>query len=427
MLVESGTNMNRLFRYGTLALAGIPILGMRTMVFVIASWFVIAIAMLLLREAKQAWNWKETLILSCPFLLMLMDSARASDWISAWKLAETSAALLIFPLGFAVIDRSATQPVRNGMMEVFSWSALALGIGANSSMLMNAEVWTSATGTAFAFSHFYRETFASVTGVHAPYAAYWIFTAALFQVHRSLQGEQITKWRMVFALVLVVFGSVIGSRMPIIAFGIALAAMLLFRFNTRKALLWTFCTVVALTLLIMALPSSRARTVEAFNTLFSKTGAEGINSVSVRSPILDCSLQLLEEHWTIGMGQPAVQPALDECYQAKGQPVLADGSYSTHNQPLHWWISFGILGLAAFALLFGYSLFTAFHQRDAIHFSFVLFILICCFTENVLARQWGMVLFACFNSLFLAAPIPRSVKVDVTAYFSETGAPRSTQ
>ena len=37
MLVESGTNMNRLFRYGTLALAGIPILGMRTMVFVIAS------------------------------------------------------------------------------------------------------------------------------------------------------------------------------------------------------------------------------------------------------------------------------------------------------------------------------------------------------------------------------------------------------
>ena len=71
--------------------------------------------------------------------------------------------------------------------------------------------------------------------------------------------------------------------------------------------------------------------------------------------------------------------------------------------------------------------FTAFHQRDAIHFSFVLFILICCFTENVLARQWGMVLFACFNSLFLAAPIPRSVKVDVTAYFSETGVPRSTQ
>jgi len=424
MQFDTGTIMNRLFRYTTIALAAIPILGMRPMVFVIVIWFVIAVVMLVLWEGKPTWNWKEILILSCPFLLMLLDSARAPQWLTAWKLVETSAALLIFPIGYIAIDRSAPRSLRNVMTELFSWSALALAIWANGAMLINSEAWPTG-GSSIGFSHFYREAFASVTSVHAPYAAYWIFSAALFQVNRSFQNEHITKWRMVFALVLVVFGSMIGSRMPIIAFGIALATLLLFRFNTRKALLWTSSTAITLAVLVMVLPGIRDRTMEAFNTLSSKTGAEGINSVNVRSPILDCSLQLLEDHWIIGMGQPAVQHALDECYQAKGHPVLADGSYSTHNQPLHWWISFGLLGLLAFALLFGYSLYVAFHRRDGIHFAFVLFILLCCLTENVLARQWGVVLFACFNSLFFAARI--NDNEDVPFYLSGAGMLRNTQ
>ena len=395
--------LQRAWWFATIALAAMPILGMRPMVFVITIWFLVTIAMVLMRERKPTWNWTEVLLLASPFLLMLLDGARALHWSTAWKLAETSAALVLFPIGFSLIEGSRGPLLRNRMMDLFSWSALALAIWANGHILISAQAWPAMSEASVPFSQYYRSTFAIATVVHAPFAAYWFFTASLFQIHRSLQHEHIFRWRMVFASALVVAGVLIGSRLPIIAFAIAFASLLLFHFNTRKALGWIFGGAVALGVMVLALPGSRDRAIEAYSTLSSKTGVHSINSVSVRSPILQCSLQLLEDHWIIGMGQTAVQPALDACYTDQQRSFLADGSYSTHDQALHWWLSFGILGLAAFVLLFGYSLRAAFHRRDAIHFTFVLFILLCCLTENVLARQWGVVLFACFNSLFLAA------------------------
>ncbi|MCB0768865.1 MAG: O-antigen ligase family protein [Flavobacteriales bacterium] len=376
------------------------------MVLVILMWSALGFASLISGTRAPTWNWKEMLLLGSPFLLMLLDSARASQWSAAWKLAETSSVLLLFPIGFTMIDRSRAPTLRDRMIDLFSWSALTLAIWANGGILIRSEAWPSAVDASVAFSYFYRTAFAMVTGVHAPFAAYWFFCAALFQMHHVLQDKHTPPWRSLLAGALTIAGILIGSRMPIIAFGVAFASLLFFRFETRKALGWIFGTVVTLSILVIALPGSRDRAMEVFSTLYSRTGANGINSVSVRSPILQCSLELLEEHWILGAGQPAVQSALDECYSDQQHSFMADGSYSTHNQLLHWWLSFGVLGVTAFVLLFGHSLAEAFRRRDAIHFAFVLFILLCCFTENVLARQWGVVLFACFNTLFLV-PIPK--------------------
>lgn len=417
------SRINNLLLYATLTLAAMPILGMRPMVMVIVCWLLISAISRSRIGSVQPIEWRTVLILSAPFLLMVIDLLRADDITTGWHAVERSAALIIFPIGFFVFGAPSDVRLRKRMIDVFTVAAIALAVFVNLAIFVNESDLEPST----TFSADYRDAFFGITGVHPPFAAYWFFSAALFQVQLALQNERNAKWRMVFASLLVISGAMIGSRMPIIAFGVALATLLLFRFDKRKALLWISSTVVALGVLVMILPGSRTRVIEAYNTLSSEIGTAGINSVSVRSPILQCSLQLLEEHWIIGMGQSAVQPALDACYQANKLPILADGSYSTHNQPLHWWISFGILGLVAFILLFGYSLRIAMNRRDAIHVAFVVFILLCCFTENVLGRQWGVVVFACFNSLFMAAPIPRSVKVDGTAYFSETGAPRSTQ
>jgi hypothetical protein len=46
----------------------------------------------------------------------------------------------------------------------------------------------------------------------------------------------------------------------------------------------------------------------------------------------------------------------------------------------------------------------AWRAHDAAHLAFLVFLLLCMATENLLARQWGVVLFACFNALFIAAP-----------------------
>ncbi|HEX2617023.1 MAG TPA: O-antigen ligase family protein, partial [Flavobacteriales bacterium] len=148
-------------------------------------------------------------------------------------------------------------------------------------------------------------------------------------------------------------------------------------------------------------PSTRERLAQAFHSEPMPT-ATTANALNIRVPITQCSLELLEQHWILGMGQPRVQPALDACYGRFGIPQLRDGSYSTHCQPLHWWIAFGLAGLAAFLVLFGVPLREAFRRADGQAVGFLLIIVLCCLTENVLARQWGVVLFAYVNALLLA-------------------------
>ena len=41
-------------------------------------------------------------------------------------------------------------------------------------------------------------------------------------------------------------------------------------------------------------------------------------------------------------------------------------------------------------------------RGDALHMAFLLFMLLCCLTEDLLTRQWGVVFFAFFNTLFVA-------------------------
>lgn len=417
------SRINNLLLYATLTLAAMPILGMRPMVMVIVCWLLISAISRSRIGSVQPIEWRTVLILSAPFLLMVIDLLRADDITTGWHAVERSAALIIFPIGFFVFGAPSDDHLRKRMIDVFTVAALALAVFVNLAIFVNESALEPST----TFSADYRDAFFGITGVHPPFAAYWFFSAALFQVQLALQNERNAKWRMVLASTLVVSGAMIGSRTPIIAFGVAIATLLLFRFDKRKAFLWISSSVVALGVLVMILPGSRTRVIEAYNTLSTEVGTAGINSVSVRSPILQCSLQLLEGHWIIGMGQSAVQPALDACFQETTHPLLANGSYSTHNQPLHWWISFGILGLVAFILLIGYSLRIAMNRRDAIHVAFVLFILLCSLTENVLSRQWGIVLFACFNSLFFVSHKAVDEPLSGPAHLSGTGILRSTQ
>ena len=107
-----------------------------------------------------------------------------------------------------------------------------------------------------------------------------------------------------------------------------------------------------------------------------------------------------------GIGQANVQARLNQCYERFGEPGLLDGSYGTHNQLLHWWLSFGLFGVVLYVIYFGTLWSTAWQRKDAGHRGCIIRILLCCVTENVLTRQWGIVLFTSFNALFLSGSQP---------------------
>lgn len=396
----------RLLRYASYALALMPVLGSRTMVAVIAVWTMLALLHARnngARPARADWWWVG--LLGAPFLLMLLDLPRSHDLRVGWRLAETAAALLVFPVVFLLLRAPADARLRRTMTELFSLAALALPLVVDLRLLVDPQLMAQPIGAPF--SHRYREAFGAIGHVHAPFAAYYMLAAALFQLSILFSEARHRGIRIALVLALVISATLLASRMPLFAFVAAAFVMTARRWGLGPALGRGGAAACAALILFILIPTSRHRLRELLPTTTTTLERTQPNSVEIRGPVLHCSLKVWKAHWALGIGQAQVQPALDACYAGTAIPVLTDGSHSTHSQPLHWAAAFGLMGPVLFLLLFAAPFVAAWRIGDDAHIGLLFFIALCCLTENALSRQWGVVLFACFNTLFLAsAPTP---------------------
>lgn len=387
-----------------MAVGSMPLMSMRAMVVLIAGWLAITLGARLFSGERPRAEAKAALVLALPFLVMLIDLLRGPLGPAPWRLVERSAALVIFPVGLLVLRPPSGASVRRRTMLVFVACTALFAIAANLSL---ADTLASSLETGITFDVAYRSAFALHTGVHPPYAAYWCFTAALFGMHMLLSAGSRNPYGMllVAGAVLLCMGTglVLGSRMPVAGCAAGVLVLLFGHLPRRKALAASAGVSLVLVAGLAFVPGISQRMSELADTLAYRDGPAQVNSVTVRTPIIHCSFLLLEEHWLAGMGQAAVQPALDACYSGTGHHGLAGSGHGPHDQPVHWWLSFGLAGLAAFLLLFGWSAREAWRHQDHAHLAFLTFILACSLTEDLLTRQWGVVLFAFFNTLFIAA------------------------
>lgn len=388
----------------TLGLALMPLLGMRPMVVVIGAW----LAVLAVRAAldpspvgRNSWQW--TGFLAMPFLVMLLDMFRAPDLLTGWHQVERAATMLIFPIGFLILGAPSSDRFREAMMDLFSLAALLLSAYGNGQIILQG-LPPRLLGEDF--SMVYRAAFAGHTGLHPPYASYFFLTGAIFQLERVLDRARRPKLRVVTILLLLLSGLLIASRMPLIAFAGAAAAVSLVRMPRKWALGSSIGVFAGVLLLAAVTPGARERMAEVLALTKARTDLRSMNSADIRVPIAHCSLQRIEEHWALGVGQANVQHLLDVCYTQFNIPMLLDGSYGTHNQLLHWWLSFGVVGVGLYVVYFGTLLIRAWQRRDAAHLGFLVLLMLCSTTENLLTRQWGVVLFTCFNALFIAGMEP---------------------
>lgn len=388
----------------TLALACMPLLGMRTMVWSIAFWIVV----LVLRTCfdpvpidRRHVRW--TLFLALPFLLMFCDMFRTPEIVAGWKHTERSSSLILFPVGFLLLGAPATDRFRGAMMDVFSSSAILLALAANIGVAFTEVPATLQAEPGYVYN--YRAMFGLVTGLHPPYAAYYFFLGALFQLMRSLDITTYRIARRVATVLLFVAGVLLASRMPLAAFLAAVSCIALMNVP-RKKVLRTLTGVFGAVLLTTVLsPGMRQRMSEALHGQVAPATQSEVTSTNIRLPLAQCTKEAISIHWLWGTGQSEAQATLDRCYRQFNIPLLLDGSYGTHNQMLHWWLCFGVPGLLLFVIYFGVLIHHAWRRKHTAYLVFLVFVLLCMLTENVLARQWGVVLFACFNALFVAGTL----------------------
>lgn len=384
------------FTVTTLTLACLPLLGMRPAVLVVGLWVLSAAVHRAIRPtACETPDVRSFLILASPFLLMLLDLLRVADPVAGWRIAERSAMLALAPLTVFLLRPPVTLALRDRAADVFALAALALAL------LANLHIAAMPPAAGVPFEHAYRAAFAVVTGIHPPYAAYFFLTGALLMVERALRTSAHRLLRGGAALLLVLASVLVASRTPLAAFVLAAIVLLLWRLPQALALRSAIILMVLTVALALVMPTSRQRITEVFTTELAMPGAATVNSVNERYAVAYCSLENLKRHWVVGLGQPEVQPALDACYARLDDTRYADGSHDTHCQPLHWWLSFGLIGLLLYPVLLLLPLRAALRHGAAQAAVVLVFFGVCGLTENVLARQWGVVTFAFLVPLFL--------------------------
>lgn len=253
-----------------------------------------------------------------------------------------------------------------------------------------------------------------ITQSHPTYQAIWtVFAIALLVFYRkSLRGKFLKFFGLLAILILLGWLLMLSSRMPIIAGVIATIV-----FGVKKSITSKLAVASAFALIgimvYLSVPNINNRVNEIFesskNIINPDSTVKDFSSTNVRFGIYSCVFDLHQNKPIIGYGIGGVQDTLTECLTTKiNSRVYNWKTYNTHNQYFYILLATGYLGFAVFLLWIFYFFKIAIKKKYRIFSFFFLFTLLCLITENVWARNDGILFFGFFSGLFLFNTIRNS-------------------
>lgn len=159
-----------------------------------------------------------------------------------------------------------------------------------------------------------------------------------------------------------------------------------------KLLLFSALTIVMAAFLsqtFLKLPIERIR------DRFEELGQGQDANRETRIKLWTAAAPIIKENVLIGVGTGDVENELHRAYRTKS----VQSKSNVHNQYLDYLLGYGIVGLLVFLCVLVVALYHAIKTANYTYFCFTLIIAGCCFTENILSRQWGITFYACFNYL----------------------------
>ena len=402
------------FFISSLFVVAFPIWPLRWAVGFIILWLSSALVSLVLNGKK---DWKKNvallflftaLFLYYSFTYLIYDMPD-----NALQYLERRLSLLVFPLGFYFVDPGFQKKQRNWLLLTFELASFVLTVYITVEtiplIVKHWNIINMGTGFNWAFRHHVE----SIVGIHPTYLSVFLLFAVFLKMHRLVEQDMAQPWWYVswnaFQMALMLLCCLLlSARGPLIAFGVGLLVYF-FQVNWKRTIFGLAAALPIVVLLFLNVPAIGGRFTELIGASASPAEKE-LNSTNIRHEIYKCNSELLAEHWLLGIGIGNVQPALNSCYERNGQEKLREMEFNTHNQYAQIWLSNGLPGLIIFILMLGIPLFISIKKKDLPYQVFLIMMIICFFTENLLARQHGVVFFAFFNALFafhLISPIKR--------------------
>ena len=393
-----------------LAIACFPIFSLEVGGLLIILWVVLSIFhwVAFNRKAFDKANWK-WLIQILPYLALVLALTQTNNFKAAEFSLVQKLSLLFFPVAFQIgkdFYRDATY-VRF-VQYAFAATIVLVHVISQVQYAIYGPIDIPTGYLEHDVTTTYRMSIEYFSGIHPTYLSLFSYFAIIilgFSTWRNIKHQlpKVSLLSTVAIIYLFISTLYLGSRLPFVAFVVALMLVLLFS-NQASLRLKVIGCLLFITLPILGIysnPALKNRLTEVFATEIKPPVGNNHNSTNVRYGILMCTVELIKENPISGIGIGDTQDELNACYQQFETPIYQEINLNTHNTYLDFWLTAGILGFIAILVLVVISIW--YHRKTPEAFAFILLFAIATLSENYLDRQLGVVFFALFNGLFFVS------------------------
>jgi O-antigen ligase len=197
----------------------------------------------------------------------------------------------------------------------------------------------------------------------------------------------------------------LGYKAPMLTMGLVATSYVL---SLKSTTVWTAYLVVLSVL--GASYFSGADTILGNSIInVSTEPLPGADGRDVRQLLEECTAELGDRSIVSGLGVGDAKPAFNQCIQ-KRDHELELFSFNTHNQFTSIYLMVGVLGLLFFLVQIVYVINRSMRAGDMMVLGIVMYLLIIMFSENLLEREDGVLLYAYFIC-FMAAHARRKQRI----------------
>lgn len=321
---------------------------------------------------------------------------------------ETRLTFLLFPLFFAGVKRQKPIPI--------TWVVWAFMSGALIYMILR---WQYAGECALhERERFCYESYKLSGWIHPTYVALYLIAGAAFITVNAFQRQKaylLKSLALALSLISLFFVYQLYSLGPWIAF-VAMITCLGFAFFYKRKQLIYFLGGLILFVIggIMAIQNldllrSDFDAVSTELTAYSndkegyiKANQNNTESVKARLIIWNASYDFIREH-PFGVGTGDRKDELQNYYISNGMQTFADKELNPHSQYFQTAMSIGIFSALFLIFSFFYYTWLGIKYHNFYLIALVTLFSVACLFESVLERQWGILFFMFFLSVFLTS------------------------
>lgn len=390
-----------LVRFSVLFFSFFPLLPNRIKGFPVILLFISTLLFYLFNK-KRKFPFKQTLIFSSIYFILLLSLVNTENFLNIDKLLSTGLSLFVIPISFGFINSADKSSLisqnlfmyfitlLNFFTTIFSIYVLYI--------LINLGVFNQEMSLPDAIAYITNEMW--FISQHPIYASIFISISIFLMVFLWLTNSKRTYFlvSLPFVMIQVLTLFILDRKGVLLSFIVSLSILVFTLLKKKHFNIKSKFTVVLIFISILFFTLNSKR----FQELYKKDNYSDVlkfNSTNLRYNIYACAFQKVIESPFLGYGLGDVQLELNKCYK-KRSPLLTEIIYNSHNQYLSYYLSSGIIGL----MLLVYVIFKLFKQsfskKNVLLLSITLFFSIIFFFENLLERQSGVILFTFYSYFF---------------------------